>query len=94
MLTVTTPALERLSRRLVRKGAADDVALRFTRRQGGWKLGLDHECTGDTAFSHDGRKVLLLDEAVSSAMTHLTLDTQTGDRRSRLRLRRSVRPQD
>ncbi|HNQ25024.1 MAG TPA: hypothetical protein PKK06_18250 [Phycisphaerae bacterium] len=94
MLTITTPALERLSRRLARKGAADDMALRVTRREGGWTLRLDHECAGDTAFSHEGRKVLLLDETVSDAMTNMTLDTRKGDRRSRLRLRRNARPED
>jgi hypothetical protein len=64
MLTVTKTALDRLSHRLARKEAADGVALRFTRREGGWTLCLDHESAGDTAFTHDGRKVLLLDEAV------------------------------
>jgi len=86
MLTVTEPALERLARRLVRKEAGDDVALRFMRREGGWTLHLDHESAGDMAFTHDGRKVLLLDEAVSRAMADMTLDTRKSGRRSRLKL--------
>lgn len=89
MLTVTEPALDRLSRRLARKGAADGVALRFTRRDGGWKLQLDHESTGDTAFSHDGQTVLLLDETVSKAMANMTLDIRKSGHRSGLRLYRS-----
>ena len=94
MLTVTKPALERLSRRLVRKGAPDGVALRFMRREGHWRLLLDHESAGDTAFSHDGRKVLLLDEAVSQAMANMTLDTKKTGERPRLRLRHNERPRD
>ncbi len=89
MLTVTKPALDQLSRRLARKDAAEGMALRFTRREGGWTLRLDRESAGDTAFDHDGRKVLLLDEAVSKAMTHMTLDARESGERSRLRLFRN-----
>jgi hypothetical protein len=89
MLAVTKPALERLSRSLTRKGAADGMALRFTRREGGWTLRLDHESPGDTAFSHDGRTVLLLDEAVAQAMADMTLDARDSSRRARLKLRRN-----
>ena len=90
MLTVTKPALNRLSRRLARKKAAADVALRFTRRKGGWKLGPDQTRPGDVTFAHDGRNVLLLDEAVSQGMTNLTLDVRKTDAGPRLRLLRSM----
>jgi hypothetical protein len=89
MLVVTTAGLERLSRKLARKGAADDMALRFTRRECGWMLRLDHESAGDTAFTHNGRKVLLLDKTVSKAMANMTLDSRKSSQRSRLRLYRS-----
>ena len=88
MFTVTTPALDRLSHRLAHKKAADDVALRFTRREGGWKLDPDRARPGDVTFAHDGRNVLLLDEAVSQGMTDLTLDVRTTDAGPRLRLHR------
>jgi hypothetical protein len=94
VLAVTKPALERLSRRLARKGAADDMALRFTRREGGWKLHLDHESDGDVAYTHDGRTVLLLDEGVSNEMANLTLDARKSGDGSRLRLRRRKRSGD
>lgn len=94
MLAVTKPALERLSRRLTRKGAADGMALRFTRREGGWKLHLDHESPGDTAFSHDGRTVLVLDANVSKAMAEMTLDARERGQGSRLKLRRNERRGD
>jgi len=88
MFTVTKPALDRLSHRLARREAADDVALRFTRRAGGWKLDADRARPGDVTFAHDGRNVLLLDEAVSQGMTDLTLDVRKTDDGPRLRLRR------
>jgi hypothetical protein len=94
MLTVTKPALERLSRKLARKEAADGMALRFTRREGSWALRLDHESAGDTAFTHNGRTLLLLDEAVSKAMANMTLDTRKSGERSRLRLHRNERRGD
>ncbi len=94
MLTVTKTALGRLSNRLARKKAAQGMALRFTRREGGWTLRLDHESADDTAFTHDGRKVLLLDEAVSKALANTTLDVRKSDPKSGLRLYRNERHRD
>ena len=88
MLSVTKPALERLSRKLARRGVAEGMALRFARQEGRWTLLLDRQSAGDTAFSHDGRTVLLLDKAVSEAMADMTLDTRKVGRRSRLKLHR------
>ncbi len=90
MLNVTKPALERLSRRLIRKEAADDIALRFTRREGGWNLGTDQARPGDVTFAHGGRNVLLLDQAAAEAMTNMTLDVRNTDVGPRLRLRRGT----
>lgn len=90
MLTVTSAARECLLSRLSRKKAADDVALRFTRRDGGWRLGLDRAGPDDTAFTHEGRKVLLLDEAVSEAMADMTLDIRKASQRSGLWLYRNA----
>jgi hypothetical protein len=91
MLSVTKPALERLSRRLTRRGVAEGMALRFARQDGRWTLLLDRQSAGDTAFSHDGRTVLLLDEAVSEAMADMTLDAKMTGGRSRLKLHRGER---
>ena len=88
MFTVTAAALDRLSTKLACKKANDDEALRFTRRAGGWKLRLDCARPADTAFSHDGRSVLLLDAAVSQAMTNMTLDIRSTDSGPRLTLHR------
>jgi hypothetical protein len=86
MLTVTPAARKCLLSRLGRKKAADDVAMRFTRREGGWRLKLDRAGPDDTAFTHEGRNVLLLDDAVSKAMANMKLDVRTTKGGSRLRL--------
>lgn len=88
MLTVTKAALERLSRRLSLKKAADDVAMRFTRRTGGWRLRLGRTGPDDTAFAHEGRNVLLLDKSVSSAMANMKLDVKADEADAGLKLRR------
>ena len=90
MLNVTKPALDRLSHRLARKKAADDVALRFTRGEDHWKLGTDRERPGDVAFAHDGRNVLLLDAIASKALADMTLVVKKTDAGPRLRLRRQA----
>ncbi len=64
------------------------MALRFTRRAGGWRLSLDRTRPNDTAFTHEGRNVLLLDAAVAKAMAALTLDVSGTEIGARLKLRR------
>ena len=72
----------------------DGVALRFTRRERGWKLRLDSARPADTEFTHGGQSVLLLDAAVSQAMTHMILDVRSTDSGPRLRLRRVASGED
>ena len=88
MFKVTAAALDRLSRKLARKQAEDDVAYRFTRRRSGWKLRLDRVRPADREFRHGDRCVLFLDTAVSQAMANLALDVRSTDSGPRLRLRR------
>jgi len=94
MLTVTTAALDRLQTKLTGKRAKDDEAFRFTRRTGGWKLRLDRARPADTAFTHGGRSVLLLDGAVSQEMTNLTLDVRATDSGPRLKLKKLASTED
>ena len=94
MLTVTASALDRLSRKLARKKPTDGVALRFMRRTGGWRLRLDRARPADTEFTHDGRSVLLLDAAVSQAMTNMALDVRSTDSGPRLRLHKVTSSKD
>lgn len=83
MLTVTPGAGVRLLRRLRRKDVAADMAMRFTRGAAAWKLRLDRIRPSDTVIVHQGRTVLLLDEAVAREMTNMTLGirkTEAGPR--------------
>lgn len=94
MFTVTAGALDRLSKKLALKKPTEGVALRFTRRTGGWRLGLDRARSADTEFTHDGRRVLLLDVAVSQAMTNMRLDVRSTDSGPRLKLCRVTSSKD
>jgi len=86
MFTVTAAARNRLQTKLAIKKASDDEAFRFTRKPGGWKLRLDRARPLDTEFTHDGRTVLVLDQAVSQAMTEMTLDVSSTSTGPRLKL--------
>jgi hypothetical protein len=72
---------------LDRKKAADDVAMRFTRTKNGWRLRLDQARPDDTAFTCEGRTVLLLDTVVAKAMGAMRLEVKNTDAGIRLRLR-------
>ena len=87
MLTITSAARARLTRKLIHKKAGEDVALRFVRREGGWTLRLDRTQPADLSFDHNGRAVLLLDQAASKAMTDKTLDVRKTQAGARLVLR-------
>jgi hypothetical protein len=88
MLNVSKPALSRLSHKLAQTEHGNNLALRFTAHEGGWKLTPDRARSGDVKIAHDGRDVLLLDPAVSQAMTDFTLDVRRTDAGPRLRLHR------
>jgi hypothetical protein len=87
MFTVTEAALDRLSKKLARMSPANGMPLRLTLRARGWRLRPDGAHPGDTTFTHEGRKVLLLDAAVTQVMTNMTLDVRSTDSGPRLRLR-------
>lgn len=94
MLTVTPAARDRLSEKLIDKKAKDDQAFRFTQRKGGFRLRLGRAQRDDTAFTHEGRTVLLLDEAVTKAMVALALDVRGTESGTKLKLRRVRRGSD
>ncbi len=87
MLTVTPAARERLTRKLLRKKAGEDEAMRVTPKAGGWKLAVDRARPADTAITHEGRTLLLLDKETSQAMTNVTLDVKDTSAGPRLKLR-------
>jgi hypothetical protein len=84
MFMVTAAALARLSTKLDGKKASDGQAFRFTQGTG----------PDDTAFAHDGRKVLLLDARMAEAMAELTLDVRTTKAGVKLKLDRSTSGSD
>lgn len=51
---------------------------------------MDQPRPDDTAFSHEGRNVLLLDSAVAEAMAALTLDARGTEGVAKLKLDRST----
>lgn len=88
MLDVTNAARECLLSRLDLKNAAADVSMRFIKRKDGWRLRLGQKRPDDTAFTCEGRDVLLLDADASKAMAALTLDAKNTQNGTRLKLRR------
>ena len=76
MFTITETAGDRLTKKLDKKGAVDDSAVRFVRKRHGWKLRIDRPATGDVLFAHKGRTVLVLDADASQRLADRTLDTK------------------
>lgn len=90
MLTVTSAALDCLSRKLAEKRPTGELALRLRHVRSAWKLRLDRVRPEDTTFDHEGRKVLLLDEATARTTADLTLDVRTKSADPQLKLRRTA----
>jgi hypothetical protein len=76
---------------LERKEVANDVAMRFTRTENGWRLRPDRVRPDDTAFTHGGRKVLLVDATTAKAMVALRLEAKNTEAGPRLKLCRVTR---
>lgn len=91
MFVVTPAARVRLAAKLTHQKATDDEAMRFTRREGGWRLRLDRARPGDLTFTLEGRSLLLLDAAVSEAMADMKLGVRSTKAGFRLKLRRIKR---
>lgn len=87
MFNVTLAAKTRLLKKLAGKNAAADLALRMTRREGGWSLRLDRALPSDVTIAHRGRSVLLMDEAVSQALSDKMLDAESTKAGARLKLK-------
>jgi len=90
MFTVTTAALDRLSRKLARRKPSKGATLRLTRTSAGWELRLGRVRLTDRQFLHEGQCVLVLDGAASLAMRQMTLDVNGTDSGPRLKLLRAT----
>lgn len=87
MLTVTPNALELLSGKLAGKNAPADAALRFRCAAGRWKMRVDLPQPDDAVFTHGGRKVLVLDQVVATALSAMTLIVRKTSAGLQLKLR-------
>jgi hypothetical protein len=79
MLTVTDAAGAYLVDLLGDAEAPEEVAIRFVVETQGLALRLDNEQPGDESFEHEGKKVLLLDEHMSTMLSEKTLDVEPSD---------------
>jgi len=81
MFTVTKAAGARLALKLEKKEAGQDAAMRFVRdeERAGWSVLVDKACETDIAFSHNGRKVLVVDEEASHLLRNKILDIKEAD---------------
>jgi hypothetical protein len=87
MLFVTETASIRLAQKLTGKGTGDNVAMRFVRKQRGWKLRPDTPGSDDVAFAHEGRTVLVLGPQAAQLLADRILDTRDTPAGPRLQLR-------
>ena len=76
MLTVTEAARTHLAQLLEQEGLPEEVAIRFVAEEQGLAMQPDSQRDGDTAFEHEGRIVLLLDEELAQSLANHTLDAE------------------
>ena len=76
MPTITETAGAYLVQLLDEAQAQDDIAIRLVLDDTNIMPTMDQARPGDTAFSFDGRRILVLDELVMQAMEGKTLDVQ------------------
>jgi len=79
MLTLTEAAGAHLADILADKECPDDVAVRFVCAESGNSLMLDSKKADDSAFEHEGRTVLLLDQSAVEVLGDETLDFKQTD---------------
>lgn len=86
-MKVTVRAAEALHRALEVEEADESQGLRLTRTaEGSYWLRRDDEREGDDVFEHAGRKVLLVEPALSEALADATVDVVATDRGPQLAL--------
>lgn len=91
MLTVTDEAFEELGRRLRKRAAAAEAALRFHCVDGRWRLRVGRAEPEDATFAHRGRPVLLLDHSAAKALSDAMLLMRDTPKGPRLNLRHNSR---
>jgi Fe-S cluster assembly iron-binding protein IscA len=76
MLTVTKAAYAHLAQLLDEAEGAKGIAVRYVIDKNGFTMRFDQPRSDDTTFEHGGQAVLALDEQVSRALAHKTLDVK------------------
>jgi Fe-S cluster assembly iron-binding protein IscA len=76
MVTVTAAAGAHMAHLLTQVGAKDDLVIRLVLDEHNIMPTMDQVRAGDTAFSYEGRTVLVLDALVAQTMSDQTLDVQ------------------
>jgi hypothetical protein len=79
MVTVTDAAGAHLARLLEQVKVPDNTAVRLLLDESHIVPQMDHARPGDTAFSYEGKTILLLDELTVQSMQDKTLDVQNSD---------------
>jgi Fe-S cluster assembly iron-binding protein IscA len=76
MVTVTDAAGAHMAQLLTQVGAQDDLVIRLVLDEHDIVPTMDQARAGDTAFSYEGRTILVLDALVMQTMVDQTLDVQ------------------
>jgi Fe-S cluster assembly iron-binding protein IscA len=79
MVTVTDAAGAHLAQLLAQVDAQEDTVIRLVLDKDDLVPKMDQARVGDTAFSYEGRRILVLDEIVVQAMADKTLDVQDAE---------------
>jgi hypothetical protein len=79
MVTVTDAAGAHLASLLERDKVPDDTAVRLLLDESYLVPQMDHARSGDTAFSYEGKIILLMDELTVQSIQDKTLDVQNSD---------------
>jgi Fe-S cluster assembly iron-binding protein IscA len=76
MLTVTENAKAHLHDLISQNSIGDKQAIRLVPRENGLGLAPDAEKPTDTAYDHNGRTVLVVDQSVAEQLADRTLDVK------------------
>jgi Fe-S cluster assembly iron-binding protein IscA len=79
MVMLTDAAGAHMAQLLEQVGAQEDIAIRLMVDEGDIVPTMDQARVGDTAFSYDGRTVLVLDALTVQAMADHTLDVREAE---------------
>lgn len=86
MFSITETAGAHLAGLLEREEAPEDVVVRLEQSEDGLAIRLGNAHPGDSAFTHEGRTVLVLDDEICQELADSKLDVEDTDEGPQLRL--------